>query len=88
MATFLHAGHGKSIRSRNVVGIFDMDTSTVSGVTRAFLSSSQKKNKVINVSEDIPKSFILYGKKNEREPVVIISQLSPATLHDRLKRRI
>ncbi len=88
MATFLHAGHGKSIRSRDIVGIFDMDYTTVSGVTRNFLAREQKKNKVINITQDIPKSFIIYGKKNEREPVVIISQLAHTTLHDRLKRKI
>ena len=88
MATFLHAGQGKSIRSRNVIGIFDMDNSTVSGITRDFLSLAQKNKKVINITDDIPRAYILYGKKNERESVVVISQFSTATLHDRLKRKI
>ena len=57
MSTFLHVGHNKSIRTRDIVGIFDMDTSTVSGVTRNFLTMAQKNGKVINATDEIPKSF-------------------------------
>ena len=88
MAAFLYAGQGKSIRSRNIIGIFDMDNTTVSGITRDFLAQAQKKDKVINITDDIPRAYILYGKKNERESVVVISQFSTGTLSDRLKRKI
>ncbi len=88
MAVFLHAGHGKSLRSRDIIGIFDIDLTTVSSVTRAFLTDAQKNKRVINTTDDIPKSFIISGKKNERESVVTISKLSSQTLHDRLKRKI
>lgn len=88
MPIFLHAGLGKSIRSRDIVGIFDMDSSTVSGVTRDYLARAQNENKVINICEDIPKSFIICNKKNERKHVTFISQLSSGTLCDRLKRKI
>ncbi len=88
MSNFLNAGRGKSIRSRNVIGIFDMDNTTVSGITRDFLNQAQKNHKVINITDDIPRAYILYGKKNERESVVVISQYSTGTLLDRLKRKI
>ena len=88
MSTFLHVGHNKSLRSRDIVGIFDMDTSTVSRVTRDFLTKAQKSGTVINVTDEIPKSFILTDKNKERKPSVIISQLSAQTLHERLKRKI
>ena len=88
MATFLHVGHNKSLRSKDIVGIFDMDTSTVSRVTRDFLAKAQKNGIVINVTDEIPKSFILTGKNKERKPSVIISQLATQTLNERLKRKI
>ena len=88
MSTFLHVGHNKSLRAKNIVGIFDMDTSTVSRVTRDFLAKAQKKGLVINVTDEIPKSFILTDKNKERKPGVIISQLSAQTLRERLKRKI
>lgn len=88
MSLFLHVGHNKSLRSRDIIGIFDMDTSTVSKVTRDFLTKAQKSGGVINVTEEIPKSFILTGKTKERKHKVIISQLAVQTLNERLKRKI
>ncbi len=88
MAIFLHVGHGKSVKSRDIVGIFDMDSSTVSKVTRDFLTKAQKNSMVINVTDEIPKAYILTCKKKERKPKVIISQLAVQTLTERLKRKI
>ncbi len=96
MAVFLHIGSGKSIKTGDIVGIFDMDTSTVSRVTRGFLNESQKKEELSSVTADIPKSFIVVNKKinrvrkeyKERAPKVIISQLAVQTLYERQKRKI
>ena len=96
MAVFLHIGSGKSIKTKEIVGIFDMDTSTVSRVTRGFLNESQKKEELSSVTADIPKSFIVVNKKinrvrkeyKERAPKVIISQLAVQTLYERQKRKI
>ena len=88
MSVFLHVGHNKSLRSDEIVGIFDMDTSTVSKVSRDFLAKAQKNGEVINVTDEIPKSFILTGKNKERKHKVIISQLAVQTLNERLKRKI
>ncbi len=88
MAIFLHVGHSKSVRARDIVGIFDMDTSTVSRVTKNFLNTSQKKGEVENTTTEIPKSFILVCKRKERKPKTVISQLAVNTLTERLKRKI
>ena len=88
MSVFLHVGHNKSLRSDEIVGIFDMDTSTVSKVSRDFLAKAQKNGSVVNVTDEIPKSYILTCKKKERKPRVIISQLAVQTLNERLKRKI
>ena len=88
MSVFLHVGHNKSLRSDEIVGIFDMDTSTVSKVSRDFLAKAQKNGEVINVTDEIPKSYILTCKKKERKPRVIISQLAVQTLNERLKGKI
>ena len=39
---YLHVGNNRNVRIKTVIGIFDMDNSTVSTVTRKFLGSSQK----------------------------------------------
>ena len=42
---FLHVGNGKSIRKNKIIGIFDLDTSTVSKITKKFISEKEKSGK-------------------------------------------
>ncbi len=79
---FLHLGQETVVNEKEVIGIFDLDTSTVSKHTRDFLSKQEKEKRVINVSFELPKSFILCSnkKKNKR---VYISQISTSTLNKR-----
>ena len=41
---YLHVGNNQNIRTKNIIGIFDMDNTTVSAVTRKYLNKKQKKN--------------------------------------------
>lgn len=78
---YLHLGGEYVVKEEEVIGIFDLDTSTVSKHTRNFLNKKEKEKKVINVSFELPKSFILVGdKQNEK---ICISQISSATLNKR-----
>lgn len=58
-----------------------MDTTTVSKPTRDFLNFSEKNGKVINVSYELPKSFIVCNEDGNLK--VYISQISPSTLQKR-----
>jgi hypothetical protein len=40
---YLHVGNNKNIREKSIIGIFDTDTSTVSTITRKFLSGAEKR---------------------------------------------
>ena len=75
---YLHLGQDVIVNDRTIVGVFDMDNSTVSRHTRAFLARSQREGRVVNVSLELPKSFIVC-EENGRE-TVYISQISTATL--------
>ena len=79
---YLHIGNKKSVKKRDIIGIFDLDTSTVSKHTRDFLNKAEKEKRVFNVSFELPKSFILCCNK-EKEQKVYISQISTATLNKR-----
>lgn len=80
---FLHVGNNKNIREKNIIGIFDADTATISGNTRKFLAAAQKKGIVESANEEIPKSFILYRKKDAYS--VCFSQISTTALLGRSK---
>ena len=76
---FLHIGQSTVIRTDDIVGVFDIDNTTVSKHTRNYLSSATKNGRVVNVSFELPKSFIVCKDRDNKE-TVYISQLSPATL--------
>ena len=78
---FLHLGQETVVDTKNIIGIFDMDTSTVSKFSRNFLNLAQKQGKVINVSYELPKSFVVCNEKGKIK--VYISQLSSITLENR-----
>lgn len=77
---YLHLGNNKNIRSKEIIGIFDMDTATVSPHTKKFLKSREKNGKTKLVSMELPKSFILTEKED-----VYLSQISTSTLISRIE---
>jgi len=79
---FLHAGNNVSIRKKDIVAIFDIDRTSTHKVTRDFLNQAQKDGNVINITDDIPRSFIITEKNGKK--TVYISQLAPSTLKERL----
>ena len=78
---YLHLGQSVIVPFREVIGIFDLDNTTSSALTRQTLQVAERNGQVKNVSEDLPKSFVLCqrGKKNSRS-TFYLSQLSSATL--------
>jgi len=55
---FIQITKNKTMRLKDVIGVFDLDTSTVSGVTKSFLSGAEKNKKTVGITA-LPKSFIL-----------------------------
>ncbi len=78
---YIHLGGDFVVNENNIIGIFDLEKTTISKSTRDFLSGAEKKHQVVNVSYELPKSFILTNKNNENK--VYISQISPNTLTKR-----
>ena len=82
---YLHAGNNKNIREKNIIGIFDIENSTVSEITRKYLSDAEKRGEVESAAGDeLPKSFIVYFDKNQ-EYKVCFSQLSTSALDGRIE---
>lgn len=77
---YLHLGTDVIIRTRDILGIFDLDTSTISKRTRDYLRKAEIEGRVINVTSELPKSFIVtVGTR----PTIYISQISATTLKKR-----
>ena len=75
---YLHLGKGTLVREDEVLGIFDLDITSQSHLTRKYLSIADKAGQVVNAAEDIPKSFVLCRQKGETR--VYLSQMASATL--------
>ena len=75
---YLHLGQDTVVRLDEIVGIFDMDTSTISKHTRQFLADAEKGGRIFNVSMELPKSFVVCLDTDGTE-TVYISQISSTT---------
>ena len=56
---FIHIGNGKSVLKSDVIGIFDLDTATVSKTGKDFINRKEKEGLVEYSDFDLPRSFLL-----------------------------
>lgn len=75
---FLHIGNNRNIREKDILGIFDADTATVSGVTKKYLSRAGRAGLVESATDEVPKSFVIYRTGGHH--AVCFSQLSATVL--------
>lgn len=80
---YIHLGQDTVLNTADVVGIFDLDNATVSKRTRDFLARCEKNGEVINVSYELPKSFVVCVPPGKKSRNIYISQISSTTLAKR-----
>ena len=90
---YLHLGQNIVVPEATVIGVFDMDNTTGSRVTRKFLNEAERAGRVISVSDELPKSFIVCDEKRPADSLrpsgnggrfqIYLSQLSSQTLQKR-----
>jgi len=78
---YLYLGGDRAVALRELIGIFDLDTVTVSGHSRDFLRQAQRQGQVHDAGggHDLPKSFVLTEKG------VVLSPLNSVTLQKRVE---
>ena len=80
---YLHLGQDYVVHTRDIIGIFDIDSSTVAKHTRAFLRHAEREGAVVTLSGELPKSFVITDFPDE---TVFISPISSRTLQRRCGR--
>ena len=75
---YLHLGKGTVIPKQTIIGIFDLDITSQSHVTRKYLNMADRAGEVVNAAEDLPKSFVVCCENGKK--IVILSQMAAATL--------
>lgn len=79
---YLSIGNDMAVREKSIIGIFDLDNTTYSKRTVAFLNQAEKDGSMVPC-DDLPKSFVLtteYGLNR-----VHLTSLNSYTLEKRLK---
>ena len=86
---YLHIGNGKTVRLENIVGIFDLDNATVSGISKRFITEAQKRGEVEYDYADLPRGFVLTdeGKKKVRLKRKERYKIKAKKRRDKLNRR-
>ena len=79
---YLSIGNDMAVRDRSVIGIFDIDNTTITARGREFLEKAEQEGQVVPC-DDLPKSYILtteYGMNR-----VYLTSYNTSTLEKRLK---
>ncbi len=79
---YLSIGNDMAVRDSSIIGIFDMDNTSTSKRTRAFLEEAEKQGQVVPY-DDLPKSFLLTAEYGFSR--VYLTALGTQTLEKRLK---
>ena len=78
----LYLGGEFALMSEDIIGVFDLDNTSWSYLTRGFLSGAEQRGRVKNAAEDIPRTFVVC-----RDETVILTQPSTAALVRRLENQ-
>jgi hypothetical protein len=79
---YLHLGQNEIVTDHRIIGIFDLDKCSTSKRTRDYLAAADAEGVVLDISGDIPKSFVVCDHPYH-EQIIYLSQLNPSTLKHR-----
>lgn len=79
---FLHLGENVVVPIKDIIGIFDMETSMDSSDTRQFLRMAEEDGFIERITKDRPKSFVI--AEVEKKSKIFFSPISSATLTKRV----
>ncbi len=76
---YLHLGQDTVVPEESIIGIFDTDNSTQSHITRDYLRRAEKAGRVVDISGQLPKSFVVC-RDTDGGVTVYLCQLGSQTL--------
>ena len=82
---YLHLGSDTVVNTKNVIAILDLESTSMSKNTKDFLKIVEEEGFVRNVSEELPKTFVLC--EIDGQSVVYITNISSKALAGRAGRQ-
>ncbi len=80
---YLHIGENKAVSLKNIIGIMDLETTTISKISKEFLKTAEDEGFIKTISNDLPKTFII--TEEDKKSKIYLSPISTATLFKRAK---
>ena len=83
---YIHLGRDYVLNDRDIIGIFNLETTTTSPRGREFLNYAQKTGAVVSLSAELPQCYVLAD--GAVVDTVYLSELSPAAMRRRAEKMI
>ena len=83
---YVHLGRDYVLNDRDIIGIFNLETTTTSPRGREFLNYAQKNGAVVSLSDELPQCYVLAD--GAVVDTVYLSELSPAAMRRRAEKMI
>ena len=83
---YIHLGRDYVLNDRDIIGIFNLETTTITPRGREFLNYAQKNGAVVSLSDELPQSYVLAD--GAVVDTVYLSELSPAAMRRRAEKMI
>ena len=83
---YLRIGNDQLLSMRRIIGVFDLEITSQSKITAQFLKNAEEAGVVLDVCEDIPKSFLVCDHPYHKQ-IVYLSQLNSRTLQGRAEKQ-
>ena len=77
---YIHLGRDYVLNDRDVIVIFNLETTTISPRGREFLNYAQKNGAVVSLSEELPQCYVLADAPVD---TVYLSELSSTAMKKR-----
>ena len=84
---YIHLGRDYVLNDRDIIGIFDLETTTtISPRGREFLNYAQKNGAVVSLSDELPQCYVLAD--GGLVDAVYLSELSSAAMRRRAQKMV
>ena len=77
---YIHLGRDYVLNDRDIIGIFNLETTTITPRGREFLNYAQKNGAVVSLSEELPQCYVLADAPVD---TVYLSELSSTAMKKR-----
>lgn len=81
---YIHLGNGVIVNSANVIAIMDLESTSMSANSREFLKIVEEEGFVRNVSEEVPKTFVVC--EIDGQSVVYVTNISSRAIMGRTEK--